>query len=126
MGVVGDFARVPRDKRSPRGGSKEANRKIQPQRSFTHTAQRPATSEGANKKHHATRKRLQEYKVSAALLSLVTLKPNPKKQYPLLLSTTKMSSVVGIDLGFQNSVIAAAGRGGVDVILNGNSNRLNP
>lgn len=35
-------------------------------------------------------------------------------------------SVVGIDLGFQNSVIAAAGRGGVDVILNGNSNRLNP
>ena len=37
-----------------------------------------------------------------------------------------MSSVVGLDLGLQNSVIAAAGRGGVDVILNGNSNRLNP
>lgn len=35
-------------------------------------------------------------------------------------------SVVGIDFGYQNSVIAAAGRGGVDVILNGNSNRLNP
>ena len=35
-------------------------------------------------------------------------------------------SVVGIDLGNKNSVIAAAGRGGVDVILNGNSNRLNP
>jgi heat shock protein 4 len=30
-------------------------------------------------------------------------------------------SVVGIDLGYQNSAIAAAGRGGVDVILNGNS-----
>lgn len=37
-----------------------------------------------------------------------------------------MSSVVGVDFGLQNSVIAAAGRGGVDVILNGNSNRLNP
>jgi len=35
-------------------------------------------------------------------------------------------SVVGIDFGNQNSVIAAAGRGGVDVILNGSSNRLNP
>ena len=35
-------------------------------------------------------------------------------------------SVVGLDLGFKNSVIAAAGKGGVDVILNGNSNRLNP
>jgi hypothetical protein len=35
-------------------------------------------------------------------------------------------SVVGIDFGYQNSVIAAAGRGGVDVILNGASNRLNP
>jgi len=35
-------------------------------------------------------------------------------------------SVVGVDLGYQNSVIAAAGRGGVDVLLNGNSNRLNP
>jgi len=33
---------------------------------------------------------------------------------------------VGVDLGLQNSVIAAAGRGGVDVILNGNSNRQNP
>ena len=35
-------------------------------------------------------------------------------------------SVVGVDLGNQNALIAAAGRGGVDVILNGNSNRLNP
>mmetsp|Transcript_24643 Transcript_24643/g.31412 ORF Transcript_24643/g.31412 Transcript_24643/m.31412 type:complete len:832 (+) Transcript_24643:88-2583(+) len=35
-------------------------------------------------------------------------------------------SVVGLDFGAQNTVIAAAGRGGVDVILNGNSNRLNP
>mmetsp|Transcript_34271 Transcript_34271/g.82538 ORF Transcript_34271/g.82538 Transcript_34271/m.82538 type:complete len:823 (-) Transcript_34271:1408-3876(-) len=37
-----------------------------------------------------------------------------------------MSSVVGVDFGVLNSLIAAAGRGGVDVILNGNSNRLNP
>jgi heat shock protein 4 len=37
-----------------------------------------------------------------------------------------MSSVVGVDLGLQNSLIAAAGRGGVDVVLNGNSNRQNP
>jgi heat shock protein 4 len=37
-----------------------------------------------------------------------------------------MSGVVGIDWGFQNSLIAAAGRGGVDVVLNGSSNRLNP
>lgn len=35
-------------------------------------------------------------------------------------------SVVGVDFGAVNAVIAAAGRGGVDVILNGNSNRLNP
>jgi len=35
-------------------------------------------------------------------------------------------SVIGIDFGYQNSSIAAAGRGGVDVILNGNSQRLNP
>jgi len=35
-------------------------------------------------------------------------------------------SVVGIDFGVKNSLIAAAGRGGVDVVLNGNSNRLNP
>lgn len=35
-------------------------------------------------------------------------------------------SVVGIDFGVKNTLIAAAGRGGVDVILNGNSNRLNP
>jgi len=34
-------------------------------------------------------------------------------------------SVVGLDFGNQNAVIAAAGRGGVDVILNGGSNRLN-
>ena len=37
-----------------------------------------------------------------------------------------MTSVVGIDLGYQNALIAAAGRGGVDVLLNGNSQRLNP
>ena len=35
-------------------------------------------------------------------------------------------SVVGLDFGAVHSVIAAAGRGGVDVILNGNSQRLNP
>jgi len=35
-------------------------------------------------------------------------------------------SVVGVDFGNQNVLIAAAGRGGVDVILNGNSQRLNP
>jgi heat shock protein 4 len=35
-------------------------------------------------------------------------------------------SVVGVDFGFQTSLIAAAGRGGVDVLLNGASNRLNP
>jgi heat shock protein 4 len=35
-------------------------------------------------------------------------------------------SVVGVDFGYQSSLIAAAGRGGVDVILNGGSNRLNP
>eukprot|EP00579_Thalassiosira_antarctica_P008591 CAMPEP_0201882468 /NCGR_PEP_ID=MMETSP0902-20130614/13955_1 /ASSEMBLY_ACC=CAM_ASM_000551 /TAXON_ID=420261 /ORGANISM="Thalassiosira antarctica, Strain CCMP982" /LENGTH=840 /DNA_ID=CAMNT_0048410995 /DNA_START=37 /DNA_END=2559 /DNA_ORIENTATION=- len=35
-------------------------------------------------------------------------------------------SVVGVDFGAHHSVIAAAGRGGVDVILNGNSQRLNP
>ncbi len=35
-------------------------------------------------------------------------------------------SVVGVDFGLQTSLIAAAGRGGVDVLLNGASNRLNP
>jgi len=35
-------------------------------------------------------------------------------------------SVVGLDFGNLNAVIAAAGRGGVDVVLNGNSQRLNP
>ena len=35
-------------------------------------------------------------------------------------------SVVGLDFGSKNAVIASAGRGGVDVILNGNSQRLNP
>jgi hypothetical protein len=44
----------------------------------------------------------------------------------LSLSIQSNMSVVGIDFGLQHSVIAAAGRGGVDVILNGNSNRLNP
>jgi len=34
-------------------------------------------------------------------------------------------SVVGLDFGNKNVAIAAAGRGGVDVVLNGNSNRLN-
>ena len=46
--------------------------------------------------------------------------------YYIFNTTTIIMSVVGLDLGLQNSVIAAAGRGGVDVILNGNSNRLNP
>lgn len=41
-------------------------------------------------------------------------------------TTTSKMSVVGVDIGLQNSVIAAAGRGGVDVVLNGNSQRLNP
>lgn len=35
-------------------------------------------------------------------------------------------SVVGVDFGNKNVLIAAAGRGGVDVLLNGNSNRQNP
>jgi heat shock protein 4 len=35
-------------------------------------------------------------------------------------------SVVGVDFGIKNGVIACAGRGGVDVLLNGNSHRLNP
>eukprot|EP00586_Coscinodiscus_wailesii_P006344 CAMPEP_0172487582 /NCGR_PEP_ID=MMETSP1066-20121228/16713_1 /TAXON_ID=671091 /ORGANISM="Coscinodiscus wailesii, Strain CCMP2513" /LENGTH=853 /DNA_ID=CAMNT_0013254283 /DNA_START=120 /DNA_END=2681 /DNA_ORIENTATION=- len=35
-------------------------------------------------------------------------------------------SVVGVDFGNKNVLIAAAGRGGVDVVLNGNSQRLNP
>ena len=48
----------------------------------------------------------------------------PKRQTPPPHPATM--SVVGIDFGNQNAVIAAAGRGGVDVILNGNSNRLNP
>jgi len=34
-------------------------------------------------------------------------------------------SVIGVDFGNKNAVVAAAGRGGVDVVLNGNSNRLN-
>jgi len=42
-----------------------------------------------------------------------------------LLYKEKMS-VVGVDFGAKHAVIAAAGRGGVDVILNGNSQRLNP
>lgn len=35
-------------------------------------------------------------------------------------------SVVGLDFGSLNTAISVAGRGGVDVVLNGNSNRLNP
>lgn len=35
-------------------------------------------------------------------------------------------SVVGVDLGYMNTVIAAAGRGGVDVLMNGSAKRLNP
>lgn len=35
-------------------------------------------------------------------------------------------SVIGIDLGTQNAVIAQALRGGVDVILNESSKRLTP
>jgi hypothetical protein len=48
---------------------------------------------------------------------------------PIQLSSNSHSgtmSVVGIDFGAKHAVIAAAGRGGVDVILNGNSQRLNP
>lgn len=33
-------------------------------------------------------------------------------------------SVVGLDFGNANVVLATAGRGGVDVVLNGNSNRI--
>jgi molecular chaperone DnaK (HSP70) len=51
---------------------------------------------------------------------------NCKKDNPEWLTKEVNMSVVGIDFGLQHSVIAAAGRGGVDVILNGNSNRLNP
>lgn len=35
-------------------------------------------------------------------------------------------SVVGVDLGYQNSCIAVAGKGGVDVVMNGSAKRLNP
>mmetsp|Transcript_14730 Transcript_14730/g.18842 ORF Transcript_14730/g.18842 Transcript_14730/m.18842 type:complete len:878 (-) Transcript_14730:355-2988(-) len=35
-------------------------------------------------------------------------------------------SVIGIDLGNLNAVVAQAGRGGIDILLNENSNRLNP
>ena len=58
--------------------------------------------------------------------------PNPTQPNPTNWSINQYNrtlhnimSVVGLDFGNQNAVIAAAGRGGVDVILNGNSNRLN-
>ena len=35
-------------------------------------------------------------------------------------------SVIGIDLGNNSSLIAQAKRGGVDLLLNENSNRKNP
>jgi len=35
-------------------------------------------------------------------------------------------SVIGIDFGNMNSIVAQAQRGGIDIILNENSNRLNP
>jgi hypothetical protein len=41
-------------------------------------------------------------------------------------TTTSIMSVVGVDLGYQNTCIAAAGRGGVDVLMNGSAKRLNP
>ena len=47
------------------------------------------------------------------------------KQISIYFRFWEKMSVVGIDFGNKNAVIAAAGRGGVDVILNGNSNRLN-
>lgn len=51
----------------------------------------------------------------------------PQLLYKLTNSTiVAIMSVVGIDFGVKHCVIAAAGRGGVDVILNGNSQRLNP
>ena len=52
--------------------------------------------------------------------SLFFFIPKPKPFFWI-----RKMSVVGLDFGNQNAVIAAAGRGGVDVILNGNSNRLN-
>ncbi len=41
-------------------------------------------------------------------------------------SRSAAMSVIGIDLGTQNAVIAQALRGGVDVILNESSKRLTP
>jgi len=35
-------------------------------------------------------------------------------------------AVCGIDLGNNSAIIAQAGRGGVDIILNDNSQRLTP
>jgi len=74
-------------------------------------------------------------RVSHSPPSLHTVDPQISKSFHspaptnlfLLLSSHKLEkmSVVGLDFGNQNAVIAAAGRGGVDVILNGNSNRLN-
>ena len=51
--------------------------------------------------------------------------PTQRPTYEETISTQTMS-VVGVDFGAKHAVIAAAGRGGVDVILNGNSQRLNP
>ena len=48
-----------------------------------------------------------------------------QQQGKISITVNKMS-VVGVDLGYQNSVIAAAGRGGVDVLMNGSAKRLNP
>lgn len=52
--------------------------------------------------------------------------PTPYKPNNNYSTIVAIMSVVGIDFGVKHCVIAAAGRGGVDVILNGNSQRLNP
>jgi hypothetical protein len=48
------------------------------------------------------------------------------KPYIYLYQPKQSMSVVGVDLGYQNCVIAAAGKGGVDVLMNGSAKRLNP
>ena len=53
------------------------------------------------------------------------LRPLARPRSQLHLSTRDMA-VVGIDFGTQNTVIAHAVRGGVDIILNESSKRQNP
>jgi hypothetical protein len=59
-------------------------------------------------------------KLTSTFVTFVTVFSNLHKH------TSTMSGVVGIDFGYQTCLIAAAGRGGVDVVLNGSSNRQNP